>query len=97
MHARAVVLLAFGACYVACGEGESGESDACAETYGFVVDGEACNPDGDPSMECPEVTCSCSGSTTQSAFACVEGTCLTAIGNCEAWCAATSDERFACL
>lgn len=79
---------------VSCG---GGESDTCVEDYGFQVNGDACDESGNSSEECPGVSCSCGSGSTTTVFICFDGTCVTAIDDCEAWCAATTDEQFACF
>lgn len=78
----------------ACG-GDS-EPERCVGDYGFQVDGDACDENGNSRDECPGVTCSCGTGTSQTSYICFSGTCVTAIDDCEAWCAASTDEQFEC-
>jgi len=91
VRSRCCLLLAL--TLLSCGEGEA---DTCVDDYGFRVDGDSCNDEGNSNQECPGVSCTC-GTSTFTSFICFEGTCVTAIDDCEAWCAASSDEQFACF
>jgi hypothetical protein len=73
-----------------------GEPERCVSDYGFQVDGASCDDNGDSSIECPGVTCQCGNSSTQTSYICFSGTCVTAIDDCETWCAASIDEQFEC-
>ena len=78
-----------------CG-GDEGNNPECLEKYGLVVDGDPCNENGDSREECPRLTCSCPG-VTLNYYICFDGTCVTAIGDCDAWCAASDSERRSCF
>jgi hypothetical protein len=78
----------------ACGGGDLAQ---CTTDYGFTVDGASCDTSGDSHAQCDEVSCTCSGSVSLSVYICAEGTCVTGIKNCDAWCAATAEQRASCM
>lgn len=94
----AFVLVAalFGVMAVGCGSG--GNDPACLDKYGLVADGAACDPTGDSHAQCGNgASCTCSGSVSTTAFICFDSKCVTSIGNCDAWCAASESDRSACF
>ncbi len=74
---------------------DSGNNPACVADYDLAVDGDACNENGDSSV-CAGVSCACPGATLISHI-CFNGTCVTSIGNCDAWCSASEETRQSCF
>jgi hypothetical protein len=93
-HGRLAAILVAALAAAGCGGSDLAQ---CQADYGLVAGGASCDPSGDSHTECGEVTCSCSGSVSLSVYICAEGTCVTAIGNCAAWCAASAEQRASCM
>jgi hypothetical protein len=93
MRITAALLMVCSLMLFGCGDDNT---EQCIADFGFVVDGNSCNENGDSSQECPGVVCSCS-SMTSTSYICLGGTCVTAINDCEAWCAASDEEQFDCM
>ena len=91
----AFVVVSFSLGLSGCGS-EDEDNSACVSDYGFVVDGDSCNENSNSMTECPIVSCLCEN-IREGSFICFNGTCVTGIENCEAWCNASQSDRFACF
>jgi hypothetical protein len=72
----------------------SGDAENCPGDYGFEFGG-ACAENGNSKADCdPGASCTCDG-VTLNTYICFEGQCVTSL-NCDAWCAASEDDRRSC-